>query len=93
MQAGRALLFTDGDKMAEDLNKFVAAAAGTPFAVEANALEEKGLLVRVANWRMLATREAKGIDIFKTNLAKAQQEIARLEKLDLPANLAAQLAG
>jgi methyl-accepting chemotaxis protein len=91
MQAGRASLFTDGDKMAEDLNKFVAAAAGTPFAAEANALEEKGLLVRVANWRMLATRDAKGIDIFKTNVAKAQQEIARIEKLDLPAGLAAQL--
>ncbi len=92
MQAGRALLFTDGDKMAEDLNKFVAAAAGTPIAVEANALLEKGLLVRVANWRMLATREAKGIDTFKSNLAKAQQEVARIEKIELPANLAAQLA-
>jgi methyl-accepting chemotaxis protein len=92
MQAGRALLFTDGDKMAEDLNKFVAATAGTPFATEASALLEKGLLVRVANWRMLATRDGKGIETFKTNLAKAQQEVARIEKLELPANLAAQLA-
>jgi methyl-accepting chemotaxis protein len=92
MQAGRALLFTDGDKMAEDLNKFVAATAGTPFVVEANALLEKGLLVRVANWRMLATRDAKGIETFKTNLAKAQQEVARIEKLDLSAALAAQLS-
>jgi methyl-accepting chemotaxis protein len=92
MQAGRALLFTDGDKMAEDLNKFVASAAGTPFVAEANALLEKGLLVRVANWRMLATREAKGIETFKTNVAKAQQEVARIEKLELPDGLAAQLA-
>ena len=92
MQAGRALLFTDGDKMAEDLNKFVAAAAGSPVAAEANALMEKGLLVRVANWRMLATREAKGIETFKTNVGKAQDEVARIEKMEMPANLAAQLA-
>ncbi len=92
MQAGRASLFTDGDKMAEDLNKFVAATAGTPFAAEANALLEKGLLVRVANWRMLATRDRKGIETFKVNLAKAQQEVARIEKLELPQGLAAQLA-
>ena len=92
MQAGRASLFTDGDKMAEDLNKFVAATAGTPFAVEANALLDKGLLVRVANWRMLATRDRKGIETFKVNLAKAQQEVARIEKLELPPGLAAQLA-
>ena len=82
MQAGRASLVTDGDKMAEDLNKFVAATAGTPFAAEANALLEKGLLVRVANWRMLATRDRKGIETFKVNLAKAQQEVARIEKLE-----------
>jgi hypothetical protein len=59
MQAGRALLFSDGDQMAADVQKFVDAAQGTPFAHSANMLESKVLLVRVANWRMLATRDAK----------------------------------
>jgi hypothetical protein len=92
MLAGRTLLFTDGDKMAADVQKFVDAAEKTDFSPEANALESKVLLVRVANWRMLATRDPKGLATFKTNFAKAQQQIAALEKADLPANLAALLA-
>src|SRR5216684_855895 len=55
MLAGRNLLFTDGDKMAADVQKFVEAADQTDFTHEATALETKVLLVRVANWRMLAT--------------------------------------
>ena len=92
MQAGRALLFSDGDQMAADVQKFVDAAQGTPFAHNANMLESKVLLVRVANWRMLATREAKGIDNFKANLVKAQAQVAQVEKLDLPSDLAGLLA-
>jgi methyl-accepting chemotaxis protein len=90
--AGRALLFTDGDKMAEDVQKFVDAAAKTDSAPGAAFLEAKVLLVRVANWRMLATRDAKGFATFKTNTEKAQAQIAVLEKTDLPPNLAALLA-
>jgi methyl-accepting chemotaxis protein len=92
MQAGRALLFSDGDKMAADVQKFVDAAAKTPFEQAAAALESKVLLVRVANWRMLATRDAKGFATFKTNVGKAQQQIAELAKVDLPSDLAAHLA-
>jgi methyl-accepting chemotaxis protein len=88
LQAGRALLFSDGDQMAADVQKFVDAAQGTPFAHNANMLESKVLLVRVANWRMLATRDAKGIETFKANLGKAQAQLAQLEKLDLPPDLA-----
>ena len=88
MRAGRSLLFTDGDQMAADVQKFVDAAAGTSFIEAANTLESKVLLVRVANWRMLATRDAKGLETFKTNAAKAQQQIARLEKAELPPELA-----
>ena len=90
--AGRALLFTDGDKMAEDVQKFVDAAAKSDSAAGATFLEAKVLLVRVANWRMLATRDAGGIATFKTNTEKAQAQIAVLEKADLPPNLAALLA-
>jgi methyl-accepting chemotaxis protein len=92
MLAGRNLLFTDGDQMAADVQKFVDAADKTDFTHEANALETKVLLVRVANWRMLATRDAKGLATFKTNFEKAQQQIAALEKANLPSNLAALMA-
>src|SRR5258708_25455429 len=92
MLAGRNLLFTDGDQMAADVQKFVDAADKTDFAHEVSALETKVLLVRVANWRMLATRDSKGIATFKANTGKAQQQIARLEKADLPSDLAALLA-
>src|ERR1035437_10881079 len=92
MLAGRNLVFTDGDKMATDVQKFVDAAEKTEFTHQANALESKVLLVRVANWRMLATRDPKGLAIFKTNLGKAQQEIAALEKAGLPSDLVALLA-
>ena len=92
MLTGRALLFSDGDKMAADVQKFVDAAENTPFEQAAGALLSKVLLVRVANWRMLATRDAKGFATFKTNVGKAQQQIAQLEKADLPSELAALLA-
>jgi len=78
--------------MAADVQKFVDAADKTPFSHSANLLEAKVLLVRVANWRMLATRDPKGLETFKANTAKAQQEIAALEKADLPPDLAKQLA-
>jgi methyl-accepting chemotaxis protein len=90
--AGQASLFTEGDKMAEDVQKFVDATAKSDSAAGAAFLEAKVLLVRVANWRMLATRDAKGFATFKTNTEKAQAQIALLEKADLPPNLAALLA-
>jgi methyl-accepting chemotaxis protein len=89
--AGRDLLFTDGDKMAADVQKFVDAAQKTEFPQLANALEAKVLLVRVANWRLLATRDPKGVATFKTNAVKAEQQISELEKSGLPPDLAALL--
>jgi methyl-accepting chemotaxis protein len=90
--AGRASLFTEGDRMAEDVQKFVDAAAKSDSAPGATFLEAKVLLVRVANWRMLATRDPKGIATFKANTEKAQAQIAVLEKADLPPNLMVLLA-
>ena len=92
MLAGRNVLFVEGDKMAADVQKFVDAAQGTPFEHNANVLESRVLLVRVANWRTLATRDAKGFATFKTNVAKTQDYLAMLGKLDLPAGLQGQLA-
>ena len=92
MLAARKLLFTDGDEMAADVQKLVDAARGTSFEQAANALEAKVLLVRVANWRTLATRDAKGLATFKTNAGRAREQIAVMEKSDLPAPLATLLA-
>jgi methyl-accepting chemotaxis protein len=91
MQAGRTQLFADGDKMAAEVQKFVDAAEKTDFFHEASALETKVLLVRIANWRMLATLDVKGITTFRSNVEKAQHQIAELEKANLPSNLAAML--
>jgi methyl-accepting chemotaxis protein len=88
MLAGRKLLFTGGDKLAEDVQKFVDAAEKSDFSRQAASLESKVLLVRVANWRMLATRDPKGLVTFQKNLAKASQHIEALESAELPANLA-----
>jgi methyl-accepting chemotaxis protein len=90
--AGKDLLFTDGDRMAADVQKFVDVAEKTDFLPAANALEAKVLLVRVANWRLLATRDPKGIATFKANAEKAGRQISELEKSDLPQNLAVLLA-
>ena len=70
MLAGRNLLFTDGDQMAADVQKFVEAAEKTDFSRDVSALETKVLLLRVANWRMLATRDSKGIDYFQDQFGK-----------------------
>jgi methyl-accepting chemotaxis protein len=91
MAAGRNLMFSDGDKMAANVQTFVDAADKTPLSHAAGALEAKVLLVRVANWRFMATRDQKGTATFKTNVEKAQQQIAELEKSDLPSNLASLL--
>jgi len=78
MLAGRNLLFTDGDQMAADVQKFVDAADKNRLLSRSECLETKVLVLRVANWRMLATRDAKGLANFKTNFEKAQQQIAAL---------------
>jgi methyl-accepting chemotaxis protein len=92
MIAGRDLLLADGDKMAADLQKFVDAADNTDFGHAANSLESKILQVRVTNWRFLATRDQQHLAIFKTGVGKVQQQIAELEKANLPRDLAGLLA-
>ncbi len=92
MVANRELLFSNGDAMAAEVQKFVDAANETPFSASAASLEAKVLLVRVANWRFLATRDQKGTATFKTNVGKVRQQIAELEKADLPSSLATMLS-
>jgi hypothetical protein len=92
MVAGRNLMFSDGDKLTADVRKFEEVADKTTFAAGASALEAKLLLVRGAAWRMLATRDARGLETFKINLGKTQEQIAELERADLPSNLLVLLA-
>jgi methyl-accepting chemotaxis protein len=82
--AGKAILFPVGDKMAADVAKLVEAAGTTESAHLAVAVERDVLLVRVANWRFLATKDPNGQATFKTNVEKAQKSIAALEASDLP---------
>jgi methyl-accepting chemotaxis protein len=77
--AGKAILFPVGDKLAADVAKVVEAAHGTAAADGAVNVERDVLLVRVANWRFLATRDQNGPATFKTNVEKAQKAIAGLE--------------
>jgi methyl-accepting chemotaxis protein len=91
MQAGRAQLFTDGDKMTADVQRLVDAADQSSFADDAGAIESKVLLVQVASWRMLATRNPKGLSTFRASVGNAEQRIAASEKADVPADLAALL--
>ena len=80
---GRTALFSEGDKMSADVQKFLDAMQASDFADAARALESRVLLVRVANWRFLATRDPKGRDTFKSNLGKAMAQVAELEKREL----------
>jgi len=86
MNAARASLFTVGDQVVADLAKVLEAAHGAERSIAERAadLETAVLLVRVANWRFLATRDPAGVATFKTNLGKAQQQIAALDKADPP---------
>ncbi|MFN5682709.1 HAMP domain-containing protein, partial [Bradyrhizobium sp.] len=80
---GRTALFSEGDKMSADVQKFLDAMQASDFADAARALESRVLLVRVANWRFLATRDPKGRDTFKSNLGKAMAQVAEIEKREL----------
>jgi len=90
--ASRGKLFAEGDKVAADVQRFVDAVQDTAFGRGAEALEAKVLLVRVANWRFLATRDPKGIETFRQSLAKARQQITEFERQGLPQNLTPLLA-
>jgi methyl-accepting chemotaxis protein len=88
MAAGRQALFAEGDTMASEVQKFLDATHATPFVLAADTLEAKVLLVRVANWRFIATRDPKGVATFHTNMDKARQQIAELDKAGLPLDAA-----
>ena len=84
---GKATLLTGGDELTANTGKLVDAARATgdtSVTAPVADLESKILLVRVANWRFLAVRDAKGPATFRTNLDRAQQALVSLEQAGLP---------
>ena len=88
MTADRATLFNGGDELIAAAEELVqqsrAAITDQNVALLVNPIESRVLLVRVANWRFLATRDPTGPATFKTNADYAVAAIAALEKAELP---------
>ena len=84
MVTGRDVLLAEGDKLTAGMRKLVEALRKTAFARSAGALEAEILVVQVANWRFMASRDQKDIEIFKNSIKSAQRQIADLERYDLP---------
>jgi methyl-accepting chemotaxis protein len=78
----RAALFSGGDSLTAAANRLVEAARATDDAATSQAAENLNaavLLVRVANWRFLATLDKGGQATFKTNSEKAEAAIDALK--------------
>jgi methyl-accepting chemotaxis protein len=87
MQADRAKLFSGGDELTAATDKLMqsrTAINDRSVLSLFSPVESSVLLVRVANWRFLATRDAKGPTTFKANAEHAATALAALEKADIP---------
>ena len=83
IKQARKALFTGGDELTQSTQQLVDAAqrTGRPDQVAAaSELESAVLLVRVANWRFLATHDANGPGTFKTNADNATRVLTRFER-------------
>jgi len=83
----RAGLFSGGDQLTAASNRLVDAAVAThdPAMAEAAAnVNAAVLLVRVANWRFMASLDKAGPATFKTNSEKAEAAVAALQKAANP---------
>jgi methyl-accepting chemotaxis protein len=80
----RAKLFSEGDVLTASTGKLTEAAENAhdvPLVLAAEKVERAVLLVRVANWRFLATNDPKGPATFKTNHDTAEAAITALEQM------------
>jgi methyl-accepting chemotaxis protein len=85
--AERAKLFTGGDALTAAADRLLEAARAShdpAMSAAASNVESTVLLVRVANWRFMATEDKKGIGTFKTNVEHADAAISGLQKLATP---------
>ena len=83
----RARLFSGGDELTAATNRLVTAARAThdqAVSEAAASVESAVLLVRVANWRFLATNDPKGTAKFTANVRRAAAAISRLETVAPP---------
>ena len=81
--AARTKLFSGGDELTARTLKLVEAARGESeqgIKTQAADVEDAVLLVRVANWRFLATHDAKGPATFKASVENAQSALGILER-------------
>jgi methyl-accepting chemotaxis protein len=86
INADRSRLFSGGDQLASAAAKLVEAARASGDASlirGAGEIEPAVLLVRIANWRFLATHDASGAATFKANASKASAAIAAFEQGEL----------
>lgn len=82
-RTGKATLLPSGDELTVKMNKLVdvaRAAVDEDTASLVADLESRLLLVQIANWRFLALRDTKGPANFRTNVDRAAQRLAALEK-------------
>jgi putative cofactor-binding repeat protein len=88
--AARGRLFSGGDALTAATDKLSAGAASlddVKVRAEATSVVRAMLLVRVANWRFLATRDPQGPATFKTDAAAADAALVALEKDEGAASL------
>ncbi|MDN3274027.1 HAMP domain-containing methyl-accepting chemotaxis protein [Frankia sp. RB7] len=94
-RTGKATLLPSGDDLTVKMNKLVdvaRAAVDEDTASLVADLESRLLLVQIANWRFLALRDTKGPANFRTNVDRASQRLAALEKSPQATELRATLA-
>ncbi|MFH6784001.1 MULTISPECIES: methyl-accepting chemotaxis protein [Methylobacterium] len=85
MAEAKATLFTGGDELTRSTSALVAEmrARGTDAQIlQAAVTESAMLLVRVANWRFLATQDPNGPATFATNAGKAEVVLKAMRALD-----------
>lgn len=85
----RARLFTGGDELTAAANRLVEAARATHQQAAADAaanVESAVQLVRIANWRFLATNDPTGPATFRAKVEAASAAVSKLEQLADPEN-------
>ncbi len=94
-RTGKATLLPSGDELTVKMGKLVdtaRAAVDEDTAALVADLESRLLVVQIANWRFLALRDTKGPANFRTNVDRAAQRLAALEKSPQATELRATLA-
>lgn len=91
VEAARARLLTGGEDLSDNTAKLVNAATGLEDATTATALaieiETNTSVVRAANWRFQARRDASEQAAFATAVEHATAAVGKLEREDLPASV------